>query len=244
MAFERFKPEVRRAQRKVAEQDYIDAQSTIDTDRPVDKLRTDITEILGERTGVLEGHYRRKADSLVKKAEFAEAHKDKMGMRESYIRHGKNKAELKIQRVQAKIDAAPNAHGLLARQRAATLEHLEYRQKVRTNSIKKLEGHRLEKPEHSQKKIDALVQKKIRSMMRKAERKVLREQYGIGSHDRRKRIDALVKLTPEQKRRIVREAILLVRKQNIERGTLDDSYTVDDMATTRAIGKDYARVIE
>jgi len=245
MAFERFKPEVRRAQHRVARRDYFVAQSTIDQDRPVDELRTDVTEVLGERKGLLDGGYRRKADSLIKKVESSEARKDKVGMREAFIRHGKNKTELKIQRVEAKIEDSPKDNGFSARQRNAKLKQLQYNQKVRGNAIKKLEVNRLEKPERNQKKIDALVNKKIQSMMRKAERKVLQREHGIGRFERRKRTEKLVNLSPEEKRRIVREAILMVRRQNIERGVLDDTYRVDDTTTnTRPVGKDYARVIE
>lgn len=252
MAFERLKhtavgfiPEVRRARKEVAQNDYDATRADVDTVRPIDKLRTDVTEVLGERKGVLEGGYRRKADSLVKKVESSEARKDKVGMREAFIRHGKNKTELKIQRVEAKIDAGAKDNGFLARQRNAKLKQLQYNQKVRSNAIKKLETNRLKKPEKNQKKIDELVQKKIQSMMRKAERKVLQREHGIGRFERRKRTEKLVNLSPEEKRRIVREAILMVRRQNIERGVLDDTYRVDDTTTnTRPVGKDYARIIE
>lgn len=238
MAFERFKPEVRRAQKRVAEQDYVDAQATIDVDRPIDKLRTDVTEVLGERTGILEGHYRRRADSLLEKVAGAEDHKDTPGAREAFIRHRKNILELKAERVQAKLIAKPT--GFMARQREATLENIQYRQKVQTHTISKLEGRRTGKPERLQVKIDELINKKIKAMRRKAERTVLRK-HGVDVRNRHKRIDALAHLTTEQKRQIVREAILLVRRENISHGRLDESYQVDGTLDARRVGDKYER---
>lgn len=226
MAFERFKPEVRRAQQRVAFKDYRETKATIDTTRPVDQLRTDVTEMLGERTGVLEGHYRRKADSIHEKVQKAEHNKDHKGMRESYLRYRNDRATIKIQRIQEKTSGKPG--GLLDRQRHVSVKNLEYKQKIRNNQINALETKRQNKPEQLQKKIDQLIQKKLKAVMRKAERNVLREQHGVRKHDFAKRAEVLARLTPQQKRQIVREAILLVRRENIARGKLDDDYEVDD----------------
>ena len=45
------------------------------------------------------------------------------------------------------------------------------------------------------------------------------------------------------KAKIVREAILQVRKQNIREGRLDASYEIDDEAETRKIGEHYERTV-
>lgn len=249
MAFERLKhtavgfiPEVRRARKEVAQNDYDATRADVDTLRPTKELRTDVTEVLGERRGLFDDGYRRKADALIKKVETAKDRSDHIGTREAFVRHRKNVTELKIQRVQAKLN--DGSDGFAARQRRMKLQNLEYGQKMRKSTIDKLEGRRQSKPEHMQKKIDEVVQKKIKSMMKLAERKILREQHGVGAHNRRKRAEVLVGMTPEQKQHIVREAILLVRKQNIARGVLDDVYDVDPKAKTRQVEGHYDRVIE
>jgi hypothetical protein len=57
------------------------------------------------------------------------------------------------------------------------------------------------------------------------------------------RINKLANLTPQQKKEIVREAILLVRQENIQRGLLDPDYEVDTNARTRDMGEQYERTI-
>ncbi len=233
--------EVRQDRKEAAQLDYDTAP-----DRPLDELITDDKEILGSQPNLLQGRYRQKTDKIVDKIETAEDKKDTAGLREQYLDYRKNRINIKIARLQENLN---NSSGSflskhIDRQRRQKLKELQYGQNIRTGQMSKLERKRQTKPEMLQKEIDAIVKKKIEAMNRKAQRKILREQHGINSHNIVKRADFLAKITPNQKREIVREAIKLVRKRNIERGLLDSIYEVDDTANKRKIGDNYARTVE
>ena len=79
-------------------------------------------------------------------------------------------------------------------------------------------------------------------MYRKAQRAEMRKQ-GIGKHNFVKRAEFLAKITPEERKKITREAILLARRSNIQHGRLDADYKVDETLDTRKVDT-YERTVE
>jgi hypothetical protein len=168
-------------------------------------------------------------------------------MREKYLRYRNNRTDIKIARLQEKL--ASSSGSFIAkhidRQRRLTLENLQYSRKRRIGQINTLEQNRQSKPEELRKEIDKLVNAKIDAMHRKAQRKVLKDEHGIDRHDFVKRTEFLAKMSKEDKQKITREAILMVRKKNIEKGVLDATYEVNDAAVNkRNIKGIYERTIE
>lgn len=234
--------ELRQDRKEAAQLDYDTAP-----DQPLDDLITDDKEILGNQSNLFYGRYRQKTDKIIDKIETAEGKKDTAGLREQYLGYRKNRTDIKIARLQEDLNSISGSFlsQHIDRQRRQKLKELQRAQNIRTGQIGKLERKRQNKPEMLQKEIDAIVKKKIEAMNRKAQHKILREQHGINSHNIAKRAEFLAKITPDQKRMILREAIKLVRKKNIERGLLDDpTYEVDDTADRRKIGGHYARTVE
>jgi len=240
--FGREKWQERSDRKQEAEDDYSDAP-----ERPLDQLITDDKEILGEKSSLLRGKYRDKADSIVKKIENAEENRDVAGTREKYLKYRNNRTDIKIARLQEKL--ASSSGSFIAkhidRQRRLTLENLQYRRKRRTGRIGGLETARKNKLEELRRDIDKLVNAKIDAMHRKAQRKVLKDEHGIDRHNFVKRAEFLAKMSKEDKRKITREAILMVRKKNIEKGVLDATYEVNDAAVSRRnIRGIYERTVE
>lgn len=234
--------EVRQDRKNTAQDDYDNTP-----DQALDELITDDKEILGNQPNLLHGRYRQKTDKIIDKIETAEDNKDTAGTREKYLDYRKNRIDIKIARLQETLSNSSGSFlsKQIDRQRRQKLKQLQYNQNIRTGQMSKLEKKRQNKPENLQKEIDAIVKKKVDAMQRKAQRKILREQHGIHGYSVVKRAEFLAKITPDQKRVIVREAIKLARKQNIQRGLLDDAaYEVDDTADKRMIGGNYGRTIE
>lgn len=234
--------EVRQDRKDAAQDDYDNAPV-----RPLDALITDDIEILGNQPGLLRGRYRQKTDKIIDKIETAEDNKDAPGTREKYLDYRKNRIDIKIARLQETLNNSAGSFlsKQIDRQRRQKLKQLQYGQGISSGQMGKLEKKRQNKPENLQREIDAIVKKKVDAMQRKAQRKILREQHGVHSYNVVKRAEFLAKITPDQKRVVIREAIKLVRKQNIERGLLDDAaYEVDDSAGKRIIGGNYGRTIE
>lgn len=229
---------------QAAKDDY-DLQRQAPLPDEKDKLRTSVTEMLGETPNLFHGRYRANANRLETKLKHAEATKDEKGFLERIHENRRYHTQSKIDRIQKKIDASGN--GFVSRyinmHRRQTVNNLTYKNKVTSTKIGELQKKRLDKPEHLKMKIDALVTKKIAAKRRKAERIILREKHGIDPKKRMERINKLANLTPQQKKEIVREAILLVRKENIQRGLLDPDYEVDTTADTREMGEQYERTI-
>jgi len=241
VAFGREKWQERSDRKQEAEDDYNNA-----LERPPDKLITDDKEILGEKSSLLRGKYRDKADRIVKKIENEE-NRDVAGTREKYLKYRNNRTDIKIARLQEKL--ASSSGSFIAkhidRQRRLTLENLQYRRKRRTSQIGGLETARKDKPEELRRDIDKLVNAKIDAMHRKAQRKVLKDEHGIDRHNFVKRAEFLAKMSKEDKQKITREAILMVRKKNIEKGVLDATYEVNDAAVNkRNIRGIYERTVE
>ncbi|MDQ5932617.1 MAG: hypothetical protein QG649_702 [Patescibacteria group bacterium] len=215
-------------------------------DRPLDDLKTDASEILGEKTGFLRGSYRSVADNLEARASIAETKVDIQSTREKFLEYRSNAAQNKMNRINERI--ANSSDGFLAkqinRQRRQSVDKLSYKKGIRDQHIAKLAERRQKKPEELRKQIDKLVDQKIKAVERKAQRVVMRREKGIKPHQVAKKAEFLAKLTPEQKAKIVRESILQVRKQNIKKGALDVSYQIDDTLETRQIGDHYGRTTE
>ncbi len=214
----------KRAERhQQADEDYQDSLDNIDTILPLDNIVTHDREILGEKASpLLVASYRNRADRLVGRVEKAEGSKDELGMRERYLNYRKNRVDIKIERINKKMLNSPDSFlsRQINRQRRQKLKALRYGQKIRTKLIDNQEQKRKTKPEVLRKKIDQLVDKKIRSQQRKARRHILEREHGIGRLNHVKRSEFLAKMTPEDKKKIVREAILLVRRDNIRKGKL------------------------
>lgn len=102
--------------------------------------------------------------------------------------------------------------------------------------IEKLGKAKSDRQEKYQKQIDGYVHRKILSMQRKQ----LRERNGrkINKHEHVRYFNSL---SEENKKRIVRDAIVAVRQENIRKGILAEEYEVDETATIRKIGEHYAR---
>lgn len=210
-------------------------------ERDIDNLRTDATEILGEKPGLLMGRYRRKTNDILEKIDKAEDKKDVPGTREKYLAYRSNRTQVKIDRTKEKISSSSDSFlsRQINRQRRQKVEALTTKGKILSRAGNKLEAARTGKPERLQKKIDEYVKKKVDAMYRKARRQEM-QKHDIGKVNFVKRAEFLAKLTPEKKKEIVREAILLARKKNIESGRLDATYGVDDTLSTRKVG-DYER---
>ncbi len=227
-----------------AQADYDATHADLELHRPLDTLRTDATEILGDNSGLIRGHYRRVADSIDQKIAVAENKKDVKGTREKYLEFRANQSTIKIARIQAKIDGSSDS--FLSRQinnqRKQSIAALNRKKKVLAHQSGSLEKNRRHKPEQLQKKIDEHIKKRVDAMYRKAIRQEMRKQ-GVGKHNVVKRTEFLAKLTPDVRKKISREAILLVRKRNIETGQLDADYDVGTTLETRKVDH-YERTIE
>jgi len=220
-------------------------------ERPLDQIITDDKEILGDHArGIFRDTARKKADTLVKKIGHAEDVKDIVSVRERYLDVRANFTSIRIDKLKARIENSPD--NLITKHlngwRREKLYDLETKNRKRTLAKKAIEKERQEKPEALQKKIDELVKKKVDAMHRKAQREIL-SNNGIKKHNIVKRAEFLAKLTPEDKKRIVREAIRQARKKNVELGRLGINYSVDDISNEnkvdiRKVTDDYGRIIE
>lgn len=214
--------------------------------RSPDELVTDDKEILGTKAGsFLRNRYRYQADLLTEEIETAEANKDVPGIREKYIKYRDNRATIQSARIQRKIDNSSNSFfsAQINRQRRFKLKQLQYSKKVYADRAGALESKRINKPEKLQKKVDELIRNKVDAMYRKAQREEMRAR-GIGRHNIMKKAEFVAKMTPELKKKIATEAVLLIRKRNIEKGHLDSSHTVDTSLTERKVTNEYGRTIE
>lgn len=220
---EQSRTEARAERREFADADYEYMSNNADTLLPLDDIVTHDREILGDKASpLLVASYRNRADRLVRRVEKAEGSKDELGMRERYLNYRKDRVDIKIERINKKMLNSPDSFlsRQINRQRRQKLKALRYGQKIRTKLIDNQEQKRKTKPEELRKKIDQLVDKKIRSQQRKAQRHILEREHGIGRLNHVKRSEFLAKMTPEDKKKIVREAILLVRRDNIRKGKL------------------------
>ena len=225
-----------------AEADYESAP-----ERPLDELKTDVTEILGESTnGMFRNSSRAAADRLESRAERADGKADIMTRREKYLEYRENATANKIRRIEDKM--ADSSNGFFAnqinRQRRHKVKNLKFKTKVMTHQRAGIERSRKTKPEEIRKKIDKLINDRIKAAERKAQRVVMRQEKGINRRQLAQKAEFLAKITPEQKAKIVREAILQVRKENIQDGLIDASYVVDDTLNGRKIRGLYERTVE
>jgi len=213
--------------------------------RPLDDLKTDDKEILGEHSDAFfRDRYRRKTDSIVEKIGKAEDKKDIPTVRENFMSYRNNRAQVKIDRINAKIDSSSNSFlsRQINRQRRQTVNVLATKNKIRSHTIGKIEAKRKARPEELQKKIDNYVKEKVDAMYRKALRREMR-RHDVGRLNPMKRAEFLAKVTPELRKQLTRQAILNVRKNNIKKGRLGMDYRVDNTLDTRKVG-DYGRTIE
>jgi len=218
--------------------------------RPIDQLITDDKEILGDHArGLFRDVARKKADTLVEKVDLAEAVKDTITMREKYLEVRSDFTKVRIDKLNTRIENSPD--NFLTQRlngwRREKLHDLEAKNKKRAKSASGAEKKRQEKPEELRKKIDGLVKKKVDAMHKRAQRIELRRN-GIGKYNVVKRAEFLAKLTPDDKKRIVREAIRQAHKNSVELGRLDRGYSVDDVADEnnvdiRKVTDDYGRII-
>jgi hypothetical protein len=123
------------------------------------------------------------------------------------------------------------------------LNELKHSKQVLSRNSSTLETKRRAKPEELRKKIDEHVKKKVDAMYKKAQRQAQRAE-GIKAHNFVKKTEFIAKLAPDEKKKIVREAMLLVRKKNIEKGRIDSSLGVDTGLSTRKVTNEYGRTIE
>lgn len=270
MAFERIRAsvEARQDRKDAAGGDFIRARSQpeeLDAARPLDALITDDREILGDKKDSLfRDRYRHIADVIDTRIEKAEERvikpddtvderQQKKYRREKYLEYRNNRADAKIARLQEKIDNSPKStlSKYINHQRKQTINILNRNKSVFDHQQIKLEQKRQNKPEQLKKKIDQLVNRKIEAMYRRELRKrrlLDQDAKGIGKYDIVKRAahkaEFIAKMKSDEKKRIVREAILLVRKQNIEKGRLEPDYGVDDTLDSRKVTEHYGRTIE
>lgn len=270
MAFERIlaSREAKQDRKTAAAGDFLNARYDIhklDQERPLDALKTDDKEILGESKELshfLRDRYRYVTDAIEKRIEKAEERviesgdtvdqkEQKKYRREKYLDYRNNRIDIKIARLQ---DSITNSSGSflanqINRQRRQSLAQLQYLKKVHTNQLGKLDQQRQSKPEELRKKVDQIVKRKIDAMYRKELRKrrlLDQDQKGIGKYDLTKRVihkaEYISKMQPNEKKKIVREAILLARKQNIEKGRLAVDYHIDDAHNSRKVTEHYERI--
>lgn len=214
-----------------AQEDYERGQA----ERSVDQLIGDDKEILGQHADKLfRDRSRRAVDKIVGKVESAEESKDVVTRREKYLEMRSNITQVRINKLKARIENSPD--NFFTRRlngwRREKLYDLEQKNNKRARSTGDIMKKRQEKPEKLRKEIDDMVKKKIDAMYNKAQRNVMKTEHGIGRRHFIKRAEFIAKLTPEKKKQIMKEATLLVRKKNIERGRLDlvpDTDNADSM---------------
>lgn len=253
----------------MANADFIYARhnpDVLEQNRPLDALKTDDKEILGQnKDRLFKDRYRKVADIIEQRIEKAEERviskddtldqqKQKKYRREKYLEYRNNRTDIKITRLKNKLE---NSNGSflarqIDRQRRQKLQQLEFVQKLHTSQLGRLEQKRQNKPEELRKKIDKMVEKKVNAMYRKELRKrrlIEQGEKGIGNYNVAKRTahkaEFIAKMKPEDKMKIVREAILLARRQSIEKGRLDMNYEVDntlDDDKTRQVTEHYGRI--
>ncbi len=235
-----------RERNRQADHDYANS-----LERPLKSLITDDKEILGESKELhhfLRDRYRRKTDKVMKKFEAATDRADKLGNRERWKTYRDHRTDIKIARLESRMKSTPDSFlgKQIKRQQRQKLSNLRYKKKVISHDLKGLERKRLQKPEELQKKIDGYVKKKVDAMYKKTLRKESWKKHGFNHV---KRTEFVASLKPKDKRRIVREAILLVRKKNIEAGRLSMNYSVDNVANEdnvaiREVEENYGRIVE
>lgn len=233
--------EDRQQRKEDAENDY---EQQKQYPRDLDPLRTDAVEILGENPRMLRGRFRKQADKLEEKADKLENNPKEPGIRERILKWRANRTKIKIDRLRGKLKEGGWKSN--DRVRAAKLKDLELKQNRLKKDISERASRRREMPEKLRKKIDEYVQKKVKAMDRKARRKILREE-GIEWYDFEEKAEFLANLSDAEKKRIAREAILLVRKKNIEKGLLEPAHSVDQAAPqdkVRKVGDHYERVAQ
>lgn len=211
--------------------------------RSFENLITDDKEILGRRSGMFRNAEREAADKLIRNIDKAEGNKNIPSVREKYLKHSNDRADQKIARIEAKIANSPNNWFAkqLNIQRRLTIENIQYRKKWRSHYISKFEQKRQNKPEELRKKLDKIVRDKVDAMYRKKQRKLMHEQ-GIRSHNFQNKTEFLKNMSKDDKKKLYREAILAIRKQNIEAGVLDISHKVDENSNNiRKLGETYGR---
>jgi flagellar biosynthesis GTPase FlhF len=224
--------------------DYEKSHIDIEVSRPINTLRTDATEILGSSRGLLRGHYARATENINKKISKAERNVNEKSVREKYLQLRDEQTMAKIDRVQAKIDNSRDTFisRQVNNQRRQKVAALSRKRKILAYQSGNIERKRVNKPEELQKKIDAYMRKRIDAIYKKALRHEMSQQ-GYSRYDIIKRTEFVSRLTREERKEIAREAILLVRKNNIEAGTLSADYVVDDTLPTRKIDH-YERTLE
>jgi len=94
--------------------------------------------------------------------------------------------------------------------------------------IKSAEQASLERDERFKKRIDLYVNRKIRAERNKLLRKLAEEQKQNGMSKRIERHRFIRDLPESEKRRITKEAIAAIRKENIKKGKLDANYVVPE----------------
>ncbi len=213
--------------------------------RDLDDLRTDVVETLGEEPGLFRKRYKWKAERIEKKITKAEGRVNEPGLRERILKYRENRTDVKIARLKGKLK---NSSGSwlakhIDRQRRQKLDNLKYNKRRFAGGLSEHKKKRRGRPEELRKEIDKLIKKKVDAQYRKAQRKILKERHDIGILNPVKRADFLAKMTDRDKKEIIREAILLVRKKNIKKGLLDAYYDVDESLATRKIGEEYERTI-
>lgn len=246
-----------RQRNQEADVDYENAPDS----QPLETLLTDDREILGThaRQGMFRDTARKKADKLVEKIDHAEEVQDVVTIREKYFEARRNFTQTRINKLTDKSIDSIDDNFFTQRLKAWRREKLKDLKAVnekRTKFMGKIEKTRLEKPERLRQKIDLMVKKKVDAMYRKAQRVELRRK-GIGWRDQVKRAEFLAKLTPQDKKRIVGEAIAQARKKSIELGRLDRDYSIDtidvdddgndlnyDDIDIRKVTDDYGRIVK
>lgn len=214
----------------------------LNKERPLNKLQTSAYEVLGKNKqklfrdgmfraadkiihkvshGNLGGDYTNYTDALGKRIDRAEATKDVMGRREKYRQYRSDRLENRINRLEDKRDAAK--YDWQRRRYHNMIKESKRLKGVHDHFQARHQGNRVRKPEKLRTTLDRITKKRVDAMYRK----VLREDHNkhLRNAAERQRFEATIK--PKDKQKLIREAILRLRKENIAAGRLNASYTVD-----------------
>lgn len=219
--------------------------------RDQENLVTDDIEILGE-SPQFKAEYHQKASDAAHNVDTAVAkmriHNPIRTVRRKLIESNIDHLQHKIDRIEQKVAIKPNTPWNRYMQLRA--DAYKTRIKIKNRKLNKhtertekinagLANRKEQRDETLKKRLDWYVHKKIEAERRKIAR---REHKSFRPLPAREVANYLAKLPDDEKKRITRQAILEIRKDNIRKGNLDWTYRIDDTnETTRKI-KDYERI--
>lgn len=170
--------------------------------------------------------------------------------RRKYLEVFRDRNDLKIQKLEEKIAANPDAPefkrdrewlAMYKARRGHWQNKLEKQSTKSTGRVDRLNAKSGARQDKYQKRIDSYIHKKVEAL-RKKEFRGRQKSEGIGKFDYRAQAEYFRRLPEEEKRRITAEAIEAIRTENIKKGKLGEGHLVNSDSVTRSIDN-YERAI-